>query len=339
MGYDPDTVPIVSINGGGDRENIDRRYSFLETLLRRGEHAMAFLDDPLDGDEFKKPIVAQYEQVRGGINSEKVILYDPKRLRVSTTSLEWPSGIELTLPYLDPDQLVMSKVEVLPPMPSPANSQPLKEFMCLTWTSSIQEMMQTQREEWTRSLIQYSQQVALTRRRSVLMTGDLNYPTDQLSAMIHSMNQRAVKSLYEQVAPVLADYGLDQQSQVDYQVKPSKSLLKLKLYNCNSAKQNVRNVNECFVASEELELKNASFFDMESYTSRQITMETRLEHEVLNKGIRGSKADPKTSNDLKTKTRTATKMTACDNPPRPQNVCPIQAELYVPQRPPRHSGG
>ncbi|KAL3880659.1 hypothetical protein ACJMK2_032881 [Sinanodonta woodiana] len=336
MGYDPDKVPIVSIKGGGDRENVDRRYSFLETLLRRGEHAIVFLDDPLDSDEFKKPIVAQYEQVRGGSMSETVMLYDTKRLRVSTTSLEWPSGTELALPSLDLDQLVMPKVEVLPPMPSPANSEPLKEFMCLTWTSSVQEMMQRQREEWTRSLIQYSQRVALTSGRSVLMAGNFNYPTDQLSAMIDSMNQRAIKRLYEEVTPILAEHGLDQRSQVTYKVKPSKNLLKMKLYDCNSAKQNTRSVNECFVASEELELKKASFFDMETYTSRHITMETRWKSDPFHTGIRGSKAPWETSGDLKTKTRTATKLTACDSP---KNVSPIQAELYVPQRPPRHSGG
>ncbi|KAK3603334.1 hypothetical protein CHS0354_025942 [Potamilus streckersoni] len=314
-----DNIRIINIQGVGenytryDRDNCydrDNRFSFLERLVHQHQPTVLLLDDPYDGDSFRSVIFRKYEKVQSDMNENIVMLYDKDRV-----SAQKQRDLKPNFQYLNPDNIVIPNIEILSPLPI---QTVINRFACVTWSeATIYE--ENRRNAWMEELISYSQHIAMTRNLPILMGGDFKFPIPELKKLVNTRNKSVFSDLREKTQPMFDEIGIGLASQVDYQLGRHKRLLTMKVHEV----QGTMSRNDCFIASQELRLRDPSFISIEELWSTAIYMYGEKE-------CQGGRPE-EISNQ--------TTMNGHYHQERPTQFCPTKTDIYVPPRPPKHHGG
>ncbi|KAL3883265.1 hypothetical protein ACJMK2_029548 [Sinanodonta woodiana] len=305
-----DSLTIINIQGidtDYKQDDIDNRFTLMERVVAVHKPTILLLDDPYDGDLFKGSLFQKYETVESDVNKNIVMLYNANRVRATKQR-----DLRPETQYLNFDNIVIPNFEVMSPQPM---QTVLNRFACVTWTGSNTCEEENKRKSYMDELISLSQNIALIRNLPVIMGGDFKFPISELKKLVNSRNKSVFSGMRENTQPMFEQLGIGLASQVDYQLGRPKRLLTMKVHEIQQYNGTIPR-NDCFVASQELRLRDPNFISIDELWSTSIYLHGEKE-------CKGS--EPSFSQTIKNG--------HCERP------IPTKADIYIPQRPPKHHGG
>lgn len=302
-----DKLSIVSFNSS--RKGLmtlspGQRPSYLQRLFESAEPDICFL--PGDDKYAKLNVIRGYGQFTVPHNDDTVLLYNSNRVSMKEPQVSLNAfGY---LPGLDFDQLVVPQVEVTAPKPV---NQIVKEFSMVSWKFDFFETASKKglrAETLLESIITFTQRLAWTTRKPVLIGGEMKIDFNILKKIVERLSHKENDQFLAELQPILEKVGylpsMTEASSSDlrklfmmkvFRCQPNNSTTIVNTWEQNNNRQEV--VSDCFIASKNLQLAEASLLDVEQVTGRQISM------------------------------------------PLLQTYRPTQTHIDIPVRPPKHSGG
>jgi len=347
MGHDK--LSIISMNSA--RRGLstlpgNERSSYLERILDSASPDICFL--PGDDKALKMNLVIGYKQYNVPSADGTVLLYDTKRIAVEAPQFNPCSFGQL--PGLDYDQMVCPSVKVFSDQPG-KGERVVKEFNLITWKYSLFVENKVGPERMSESLVRFSQKVALSTQKPVLIGGEMRIDQQMLQQIVNKLCKEGDQMFLNGV-----EENLDMKergylpSMTKASFRPVRHLFMMKVFRCStgplnrSAHQSVVQtwdsgfVPDCFIASKELELTEASLLDLDNVTGRHIKLETKP---APKKAKQQQKTKERIGDYCPTQTSYVAPQTVF--PPqtreRMRDYCPTQTSVTIPARPPRHHGG
>ena len=264
MGKDTDRLEIISMNASGrkGKQYMDYRKSYLDEIVRNNEPDVIFL--PGDEPDMSSSVLSGYRQAQVAHDSETVLLYDSKRLRLKTP--DWYGFIpSLVVPGIDINKLMYPLVEILSPPPT---QHCVKQFHCISWHW---ELTQTTTDVLYKSAQRYlwlAQYLAWISGVEVLIGGDFNLPDAQIPKLLAEHN-KLVEQNIDQVFPIFREMGL-MDCMIENVNRPERRLRQLKLHKCQTV--STTQETDYFVASKEMQLCKTEMIKKSKLPGRCTTM-------------------------------------------------------------------
>ncbi|XP_052815576.1 uncharacterized protein LOC128242457 [Mya arenaria] len=298
MGHDK--LSIVSFNSS--RKGLSslpnaHRSPYLERILEASAPEICLL--PGDDKAVSMNAVMGYGQYKVPSADGTVLLFDNNRVRMRSPNVSLNTFGPL--PGLDMDNMVCPGVEILSLTPS-VNKSVVKEFSMVTWKYTMSTETKVKIETLAESLILFSQRLALSTGKPVLVGGELSIDHGSLKEIVGRLSKDGQEKFLTGVQPEMEKHGY-LPSMTKGSLRDVRHLFMMNVFKCGSGtngfvqKRNEELVSDCFIASKTLELTEAKLVDVEQVTGRQITMEMLRKH------------------------------------------CPTETSVHIPQRPPKHHGG
>ncbi|XP_052805804.1 uncharacterized protein LOC128235109 [Mya arenaria] len=274
-----------------------QRSPYLEKIIVASAPDICLL--PGDEKAVSMNAVKGYGQYKVQSNDGLVMLYNNTRVRINSPHVSLNSFGPL--PGLDMDSMVCPGVEVLSLTPS-GNKSVIKEFSMVTWKYTMVTEAKVQIETLAESLILFSQCLAWSTGKPVLVGGELTIDHGSLKQIVGKLCKEGQETFLSGVQPEMGKLGY-LPSMTKGSLRDQRHLFMMNVYKCSSGTngfvqaRNEALVADCFIASKALELTQAKLVDVEQVTGRQIKLEMLRKH------------------------------------------CPTETSVHIPQRPPRHNGG
>ncbi|KAL4231512.1 hypothetical protein ACF0H5_009092 [Mactra antiquata] len=319
MGYGPeDKLSIVSLNsqrrglqtmGGGDRP------SYYQALFEKFEPGICFM--PGDDKQAKLNAVVGYRQFLIPDTDGTALLYDAQKVEMKQQDTS-VSSIAGGLRQFDLQEMVVPTVKVWTPAPA---KTVVKEFNMVSWKFDyFQRFSEGNLTTAVESLIEFSQRLCHQTQRPILIGGEMNMIYDDLNAIVKKFNHNGKKLFLNGVEPAMSEFGYTQ-SMANTSLRDQRHKFMMNVIKCNPGRLNdtikarphysTENVADCFIASKELKLDDASLLDIDSVIGRTVNVSVPRE----------------------------TPLPACGQKTPMQTYRPTYTSMDLPARPPRHHGG
>ena len=122
------------------------------------------------------------------------------------------------------------------------------------------------------SLITFSQMLAQRIDSSIFMSGEIPLPFSQVEATVRKLSTDTNEAFLKRLADddtVSKDYL---PSMINGGTRSIRHKFMLEVFHCRSNSTSDTTISDCFIASKELQLKEAKMLDVESVLGRQIKM-------------------------------------------------------------------
>jgi len=262
MGRDTDRLQIISMNASGRK---GRQFMDLDDIVGNNEPDIIFL--PGDEPDMSSSVLSGYRQAQVAHNSETVLLYDSKRLRLKTP--DWYGFIpSLVVPGIDIDKLMYPLVDILSPPPT---QHAVKHFQCISWHWKLTQTTTNVLCEFAERYLWLAQYLAWISGVEVLIGGDFNLPVAQIQKLLAEHNKLIEKSI-DDVKPFFNEMGyMDCMTENIH--RPERRLRQLKLHKCKTS--STTQDTDYFVASKEMQLCKTEMIENSKLPGRCTTMECR----------------------------------------------------------------
>jgi hypothetical protein len=173
------------------------------------------------------------------------------------------------LPGLDLDKLVVPHVKVYTLKPY---QRVVKEFSMVSWKYDLFQSATVPAETLMESILIFSQRLIDRTEKPIFIGGEMNIEFDILMKIVKKISKDREKTFLKSLKP-----DADEQCYTPSMLKGSTTEIRhrfmMKVYRCksNSSNDNIQArddrqsnvVPDCFIASKQLELKEASLLDIE----------------------------------------------------------------------------
>jgi hypothetical protein len=174
------------------------------------------------------------------------------------------------IPGLDLNQMVVPDVEVSSLQPI---KTPVKTFNMVSWRYDFFETAceRVTVEKWVEGIITFSQRLAWTTQKPVIIGGEMKVEFNMLMKIVKKLSSDSQKGFLENMQPIMGEMG--------YLPSMSKSsltnvrhLFMMNVFRCDTSKHQEivqtwdgtpEVVADCFIASKNLELAEATLLDVE----------------------------------------------------------------------------
>ncbi|XP_060569456.1 uncharacterized protein LOC132727882 [Ruditapes philippinarum] len=300
-----DNLSIVSFNSS--RKGLltlspDQRPSYLQRIFQSSNAKPDICFLPGDDKYAKLNAIRGYDQFTVPNSEDTVVLFDVNRVKMEKPKVSFNSFGQL--PGLDFDKLVVPQVEVSTLQPY---KQVVKEFSMISWKYGYFQSTGFSVETLMESLITFSQRLAITTGKPVLIGGEMNIEYSTLMKIVKKLSTDQQEEFLANMQPVMCEQGF-LPSMTKSSLRDIRHLFMMNVFQCKSTssngviktwedRQRTEIVPDCFIASKHLKLAEASLLDVEEVTGRQICMSLLQKHK------------------------------------------PTQTSMEIPVRPPKHHGG
>ncbi|XP_045197274.2 uncharacterized protein LOC123551996 [Mercenaria mercenaria] len=298
-----DNLSIISFNSS--RKGLltlsdGQRPSYLQRLFESAEPDICFL--PGDDKYANLNVIRGYGQYTIPNAEATVLLYDSNRVKMMEPKASLNSFGPL--PGLDFNQMVVPQVEVSTLQPY---QQVVKEFSMVSWKHDFFQTATVEVKTLVESIITFSQRLAITTGKPVLIGGEMNIDFTILNQIVNKLSNDNQEDFLSTMQSVMSEQGF-LPSMTKSSLRDIRHLFMMKVFRCKSNSSNgvvktwddrksTEVVADCFIASKHLQLAEASLLDVEKVTGRQICIPLLKTHK------------------------------------------PTQTSMEIPVRPPRHHGG
>ncbi|XP_063440655.1 uncharacterized protein LOC134721510 [Mytilus trossulus] len=265
MGRDIDRLTIVSMNASGRkrRQYQDYRKSYLKDVIGDNEPDLLFL--PGDDPDMSSSELNDYRQTQVHHNHETVLLYDTKRLKLSTP--DWYDMVpSMVVPGIQQGKLMYPLFEVLAPKPT---QHTVKKFHCISWHWELTQTTSQELYQFASRYLWLAQYLGWTSKVEILIGGDFNLPIKKIQELLDEHNTLIQKGV-EDIKPFFRKHGyMDEMT--EYIQEPGCALRQLKLHKCKSV-AGINGDTNYFVASKEMNLCKTEMMTASTLPGRCTTL-------------------------------------------------------------------
>jgi hypothetical protein len=266
-----DNLSIVSFNSS--RKGLltlspDQRPSYLQRIFQSSNAKPDICFLPGDDKYAKLHAIRGYDQFTVPNSEDTVFLFDVNRVKMEKPKVNFNSFGQL--PGLDFDKLVVPQVEVSTLQPY---KQVVKEFSMISWKYGYFQSTGISVETLMESLITFSQRLAITTEKPVLIGGEMNIEYSTLMKIVKKLSTNQQEEFLANMQPVMSEQGF-LPSMTKSSLRDIRHLFMMNVFQCKSNssngviktwedRQRTEIVPDCFIASKHLKLAEASLLDVE----------------------------------------------------------------------------
>jgi hypothetical protein len=269
-----DNLSIVSFNSsrkGLQTLSSEQRPTYLQRLFQSSSAKPDICFLPGDDKYAKLNAISGYGQFTIPNSDDTVVLFDVNRVKMEKPKVSLNSfGV---LPGLDFDKLVVPQVEVSTLQPY---QRVVKEFSMISWKYGYFQSTGISVETLMESLITFSQRLAITTGKPVLIGGEMNIEYSSLVKIVKKLSTDQQEEFLTNMQPVMSEQGF-LPSMTKSSLRDIRHLFMMNVFKCKSNSSNgvIRTwedrqrsevVPDCFIASKHLKLAEASLLDVEEVT-------------------------------------------------------------------------